>query len=58
MTGCIVIWSSLFTVGKFLYGQTTAGFELLAVFIVSGGVLIYVTNRIWSKKSVPEPVPV
>ncbi len=56
--GVCAIWSSLFTVGKFLYGQTTAGFELMAVFVVSGSVLVYVTNRIWSKKAVVEPVAV
>ncbi len=56
--GVCAIWSSLFTVGKFLYGQTAAGFELLAVFVVSGSVLIYVTNRIWSKKAVVEPIAV
>jgi hypothetical protein len=51
ISGCIVIWSSLFTIGKFLYGQTTAACELLALFIASGLVLIYVTNRIWSKST-------
>jgi SSS family solute:Na+ symporter len=46
--GCAVVWSSLFAVGNFLYGRTDYALMLLAVFIVSGGVLLYVINRLWS----------
>lgn len=48
VSGCTVIWSSLFTVGNFLYGRTGMGFFLLAVFAVSVAALIYVVNHLWS----------
>jgi len=46
-SGCIMIWSALFTVGNFLYGRTGYALALLAVFAVSAGVLIRVVNRLW-----------
>jgi hypothetical protein len=46
--GCTAIWSALFTVGNFLYGRLTYAFILLAVFLVSGGALFYVFNRLWT----------
>lgn len=46
--GCAVIWSSLFAVGNFLYGRHTMAALLVGVFIVSGGVLLFVINRLWS----------
>jgi len=46
-TGCITIWSALFTVGNLLYGRMDYFWVLLAVFLVSGGVLIRVVNRLW-----------
>jgi Na+/proline symporter len=45
--GSVAIWSSLFTVGNFLYGRTGTGFILLGVFVVSGAVLVRVINRLW-----------
>jgi Na+/proline symporter len=45
--GCAAIWSSLFTVGAFLYGRTAQGGLLLTVFIVSGLVLLGVIRRLW-----------
>jgi Na+/proline symporter len=50
VSGCTVIWSSLFSVGNFLYGRTTMALMLLAVFVVSGAVLLYVINCLWSDK--------
>ncbi len=47
-SGCIVIWSSLFTIGNFLYGRMTYAFILLAVFIASGIILIRVVNKLWT----------
>jgi len=47
-SGCIVIWSSLFTIGNFLYGRLTYAFILLAVFIASGIILIRVVNKLWT----------
>ena len=46
--GCAVIWSSLFTVGNFLYGRTGYALALLAVFAAATAVLLYVINRLWS----------
>jgi Na+/proline symporter len=46
-TGCITIWSALFTVGNFLYGRMDYFWAMLAVFVVSGGILIRVVNRLW-----------
>jgi hypothetical protein len=47
--GCTMIWSALFTVGNFLYGRTHMALFLLSVFVVSGGVLLRVINRLWAK---------
>ena len=49
--GCAVIWSSLFAVGNFLYGRHTAAALLVGVFVASGGVLLFVINRLWSAPS-------
>jgi Na+/proline symporter len=49
VSGSLTIWSALFTVGNFLYGRTTYALVLLAVFIVSGTVLLRVINRLWAK---------
>jgi len=46
--GCTAIWSALFTVGNFLYGRLNYAFILLAVFVLSGGALFYVFNRLWT----------
>jgi Na+/proline symporter len=46
--GSIVIWSSLFTVGNFLYGRLNYAIGLLAVFMVSGISLIFVIRKLWS----------
>ncbi len=48
VSGCTVIWSSLFTVGNYLYGRMGYAAMLLGVFLVSGLVLIRVVNRLWS----------
>jgi solute:Na+ symporter, SSS family len=52
--GCTVIWSSLFTVGNFLYGRVGYGLALAAVFAVSGLVLLGVVNRLWSSRAVAD----
>ena len=54
VAGCTMIWSSLFTVGNFLYGRLAYASGLLAVFIVSGFVLLRVVNRVWSDSSAYE----
>lgn len=48
ITGSVMIWSSLFTIGNFLYGRMAYGFALLAVFVVSGVILLSVIRRLWS----------
>jgi len=47
VAGCVAIWSSLFTVGNFLYGRTGYALALLVTFLVSGSVLVRVVNRLW-----------
>lgn len=47
VAGCVAIWSSLFTVGNFLYGRTGYALALLVTFLVSGTVLVRVINRLW-----------
>ncbi len=47
VAGCTVIWSALFTVGNFLYGRMNYALMLLAVFTVSGLVLLRVVSRVW-----------
>ncbi len=54
VSGCTVIWSSLFTVGNFLYGRTPQALGLFGVFVVSGLVLLYVVRRLWSDEGVTE----
>jgi hypothetical protein len=49
--GCAMIWSALFTVGNFIYGRTAQALVLLAVFVVSGLVLLRVVNRLWASSS-------
>ena len=47
VSGCIVIWSALFTVGNFLYGRMGYTAALLGIFLVSGTVLLRVVRRLW-----------
>jgi Na+/proline symporter len=56
ISGCAVIWSSLFAIGNFLYGRTALALTLTAVFAVSGAVLLYVVNTLWDRP-VAQPAP-
>ena len=56
VTGCMAIWSALFVVGNFLYGRTSYALALLAVFAVSGGVLIKIVNKLWTNSAEPDDV--
>jgi Na+/proline symporter len=47
VSGCIMIWSALFTVGNFLYGRMEYALGLLAVFVVSASVVTVVVRRLW-----------
>lgn len=55
ISGCIVIWSSLFALGNFLYGRLQLALMLSGAFIVSGVVLIYVINHLWTGKNDEAP---
>jgi solute:Na+ symporter, SSS family len=49
ISGCIVIWSSLFAIGNFLYGRNSLALTLTAVFVVSGAILLWVVNTLWDR---------
>ena len=51
--GCTAIWSALFAVGNFLYGRMGQALLLTLVFAVSGSVLVYVTQKMWSAEGAP-----
>jgi Na+/proline symporter len=54
LAGCSAIWSSLFTVGNFLYGRLNYALMLLVLFIASALVLLFVVHALWSDKGQPE----
>jgi len=49
VSGCAVIWSSLFAIGNFLYGRTGLALFLTAIFVVSGLALIHVVRTLWDR---------
>jgi Na+/proline symporter len=49
VSGCVVIWSSLFAIGNFLYGRTGPALTLTAIFVVSGLALVYVIRHLWDR---------
>jgi hypothetical protein len=49
VSGCAVIWSSLFAIGNFLYGRTGLAVVLTAIFVVSGLALIHVVRTLWDR---------
>jgi Na+/proline symporter len=48
LSGSILIWSALFTIGNFLYGRVTYALLLGASSIISGAVLFAVLRKLWS----------
>ncbi|HTY00139.1 MAG TPA: sodium:solute symporter family protein [Bacteroidota bacterium] len=52
-TGCIMIWSALFTVGNVLYGRTEYAVALFVTFLVSGTILLFVVRKLWDKPLAP-----
>ena len=53
ISGCVVIWSSLFAIGNFLYAsgdpsRLKTAWSLPAVLAVSGFVLLRVTQQLWT----------
>ena len=57
IAGCATIWSALFTVGSFLYGRYAQFGALLAAFVISGSVLLFVVTRLWTAPASPGPEP-
>ncbi len=51
-SGCVVVWSALFTVGSVLYGRWPQAAFLTGVFLLSGFTLLRVINRLWDRPSV------
>lgn len=51
VSGCVVIWSSLFAIGNFLYGRISLALVLTLVFIVGGMTLLYVVRHLWDPKA-------
>jgi SSS family solute:Na+ symporter len=51
IAGCLTIWSSLFAIGNLLYGRYQLASILIAVFVVSGLVLIHVINNLWDRNT-------
>jgi solute:Na+ symporter, SSS family len=51
VAGCAAIWSSLFTIGNVLYGRTGYALVCLAVFVVSGFVLLRIVGRLWESSA-------
>jgi Na+/proline symporter len=49
LLGCVLIYSTMFTTGYFIYGETTKAFALLGLCVLSGGLLIMVWKRIKGK---------
>jgi len=47
ISGCIMIWSALFTVGNILYGRMDYAGGLAVVFAISGFSVISVVRRLW-----------
>ena len=55
ISGCLAIWSSLFAIGNFLYGRLAPAWGLTGMFVVSGGLLLYVVNHLWDRGQVAKP---
>jgi SSS family solute:Na+ symporter len=53
IAGCLTIWSSLFAIGNLLYGRYQLAAILIALFVVSGSVLIVVINSLWDRPAAP-----
>ena len=45
--GCTFVYAALFGTGSFLYGRTAQGMFWLALFVMSGAVLLRIMPRLW-----------
>ncbi|HXA51505.1 MAG TPA: hypothetical protein VNV86_14410, partial [Candidatus Acidoferrum sp.] len=48
VSGCLLIWSALFTVGNILYGRYNYAAMLGVVFVISATTVIGVVRRLWN----------
>lgn len=53
-SGCMLIWSAMFTIGSFLYGRTTSAYLLLTVSVISAAILVAVVSRLWNDSDATE----
>jgi hypothetical protein len=47
LSGTVLIWAALFTVGNFLYGRMGYAWSLLALSLATGTILVRVIKRLW-----------
>ena len=47
VSGTVLIWAALFTVGNFLYGRMGFAWALLALSVAAASVLVQVIRRLW-----------
>ena len=52
-TGSMLIWSTLFMIGNFLYDRKVYAYSLLAVSVVCAAILTWVVSNLWTAKSTP-----
>lgn len=57
VSGCVLVWSSLFSVGNWLYGRVFYASLMTASALASGLVLLTVVRRLWSEPSREEVAP-
>jgi len=48
MLGCLFVYAALFGTGSFLYGRTGQGLMWLAMFVISGVILLRLVPRMWA----------
>jgi hypothetical protein len=48
LSGTMLIWCALFTVGNFLYGRMNYFWVLLAISLVCGFVMISTIRKLWN----------
>ena len=51
VVGVTVIWTGLFATGSFIYGHTTQGIMLGAVFAVASVLMIVLVRKLWAKEA-------
>ena len=57
VAGCAAIWSGLFAIGNFLYGDIGRFAVCSVVFLVSGFVLLRAVQTLWSAAPEPAVIP-